>query len=436
MSLGPAKVSGRSLEGWLKLSYREYNSISHGIAYMGESTEAGADSAEEGGVDAKLMWESFDATVYESTAQGLVHHSFKSVNSNASGGGVRLSSDSALRLPYVSARTLMACGVALDLDYTANTGKVARVVKQMRAVARNTPLGSLAPEDERAVINRVLGNLGASQFETGTDHVDLRMRQILLPRGGGDYVSFTPVSASGLSSLLFDIDAGLVTMHNQRAAEEAKQSSRDREKDRERPRLRRIRRAQLGIGGSNPQNVGALVRTMQRPLFVPGPSGAHSLRAAFAIYYRGIELPFARDLVDQYNTQRASLHDGSQRGTRAEAREAEEMWIRRVAAYYHAVGTEALEVLLAFESALPKEHLLAGTLQGAHELVSRAVSPSIRGLIDPRLRGEVWYSHAARDVIERLTQERRTVEGESVAILVLDGAARVKLATLLEGALR
>lgn len=60
-----------------------------------------------------------------------------------------------------------------------------------------------------------------------------------------------------------------------------------------RMKMRKLRQAQFGIGGSNPQNVGGLVRVMQRPLFVDAPRSADDLRTAFSLYYKGISLDFS-----------------------------------------------------------------------------------------------------------------------------------------------
>lgn len=62
-------------------------------------------------------WKAYPPETYRNTIAELVHFSSKTVNSNAALAGVRLASDDALDAPYVSARTLMARGVSLSLDY-------------------------------------------------------------------------------------------------------------------------------------------------------------------------------------------------------------------------------------------------------------------------------------------------------------------------------
>ena len=51
-----------------------------------------------------------------------VHFSNKVTNSNIPGGGVRLGAEDALELPFISARTLLAAGYPLDVEYTVNNG--------------------------------------------------------------------------------------------------------------------------------------------------------------------------------------------------------------------------------------------------------------------------------------------------------------------------
>ena len=63
------------------------------------------------------LWKAYPPETYRNTIAELVHFSSKTVNSNAALAGVRLASDDALDAPYVSARTLMARGVSLSLDY-------------------------------------------------------------------------------------------------------------------------------------------------------------------------------------------------------------------------------------------------------------------------------------------------------------------------------
>ena len=79
------------------------------------------------------LWKAYPPETYCNTIAELVHFSSKTVNSNAALAGVRLASDDALDAPYVSARTLMARGVSLSLDYGKGGAAVAGICKQVNA---------------------------------------------------------------------------------------------------------------------------------------------------------------------------------------------------------------------------------------------------------------------------------------------------------------
>ncbi len=50
----------------------------------------------------------------------------------------------------------------------------------------------------------------------------------------------------------------------------------------------------FGIGGANPQNVGSLVRSMQRPITVDAPQASEKVRQALAIFYNGFTIRLSR----------------------------------------------------------------------------------------------------------------------------------------------
>lgn len=387
------------------------------------------DETDEKGKKKEKTWESFPESVYAENARRLVHHSWKVSNSNATAGGVRLSKFSALSLPYVSARTLVAVDVSLVLDYMANAGKTAKVIKQMRSVERADEFSKKAPASEVAAVRRVLDLIG-SGFEEGADFVDARLRQLLLPKAGS-YVSVSPITSSGLCSLFFDSDAGLLARHEEELARQRKAALGDVTS----LSRRRLNRIQLGIGGSNPQNVGSLVRTMQRPLFVPGPQTKQSARSAFAIYYKGIELRAPVDLLLQYESMRKPIIEGSDGGTDLQSRLNEEAWTREIASRMASQGAAAFETLRSFVELLPREELREGPdFPEGIELVSRSVSAPIRGLIDSRLREKDWSRSIAIAVMKCLMAAKRNVQGEDVALLAIDGPTRAKLTGLLEEA--
>ncbi|WP_300832084.1 hypothetical protein, partial [uncultured Bilophila sp.] len=244
-------------------------------------------------------WKAYPPETYRDTIAELVHFSSKTVNSNAALVGVRLASDDALDAPYVSARTLMARNISLSLDYGKGGAAMAGICKQVNAVVRNTPFAKDASPEERAAIEKAMTDACSSSFSVGLGYVDHRLRQILIPKEGseGGYVSMTPITAGGVCELLFEKNNGLVSSHNA-ACEEARKHAGKPEGDENggsAPHMEicKLRQAQFGIGGSNPQNVGGLVRAMQRPLFVDAPRSTDDLRTAFSFYYKGISLDFS-----------------------------------------------------------------------------------------------------------------------------------------------
>ena len=129
-------------------------------------------------------WKAYPPETYRNTIAELVHFSSKTVNSNAALAGVRLASDDALDAPYVSARTLMARGVSLSLDYGKGGAAVAGICKQVNAVVRGNPFAEAASPEERRAIEDAMTGACSSAFSVGVEHVDHRLRQILIPKEG------------------------------------------------------------------------------------------------------------------------------------------------------------------------------------------------------------------------------------------------------------
>jgi hypothetical protein len=360
----------------------------------------------------KAEWSPLSADQYRSTAATLVHFSTKTVNSNARAGGVRLTAAEKLNLPYVSARTALAAGRSLALDYTANSGKTATVVKQMRAVAKGEIDG--APTEEVSWIEELLEICAHTGASVGLEPVDPRLRQVLIPKtdAPGGYVSLTPLTAGGICEQLIG-RGGLVEAHE--TARKAETTN---------TRLS-LKRANLGIGGANPQNVGALVRSMQRPLLAPIPRARGGIRSAFSVYHRGIRLPQLRPFALSLRELREQNSDDGVALSNVRLREAQATILRALMQAVLAAGDAALQLLLDHADVLPQDHRLGDGL--GHELVSRNVRAEIRGLIDPRLREPGWAYELAQLVVHHLQLSTIRIQGEDIAVLVLDGTARAGL---------
>ena len=402
-------------------------------------------------------WKAYPPETYRDTIAELVHFSSKTVNSNAALVGVRLAADDVLDAPYVSARTLMARNVSLSLDYGKGGAAVAGICKQVNAVVRNNSFAEAASPEERAAIEHAMTEACSSAFSVGVGHVDHRLRQILIPKEGaeGGYVSMTPITAGGVCELLFEKDHGLVSCHNA-AYEKEKKSVGNPENKEEKPaappendegagngpsmKMRKLRQAQFGIGGSNPQNVGGLVRAMQRPLFVDAPRSADDLRTAFSLYYKGISLDFSspgllRQALFAYVDfrRRYGLDDGPAmpRRTSLKAREEEEVLLKDIADIALRRADEAREMLRDYADMLPQEQ---NPETGTEALVSPELKPvAMRGLLDPALRDGTWPRNMAWLVIDGMGRASRA---NGNRMLVLDVTATATVAGLLEKAFR
>ena len=390
-------------------------------------------------------WKAYPPETYRDTIAELIHFSSKTVNSNAALVGVRLASDDALDAPYVSARTLMARGVSLALDYSKNAN-VAGICKQVNAVVRNTPFAKDASPEERTAIEKAMTEACSLSFSVGVEYVDHRLRQILIPKegSGGGYVSMTPITAGGVCELLFEKDNGLVSSHNA-AWEEVRKRAGKPEGDENggsapRMKIRKLRQAQFGIGGSNPQNVGGLAQAMRRPLFVDAPRSADDLRTAFSFYYKGISLdfspsgPLGQALLAYVDFRRRyGLDDGPARPGRTtlKVRQEEEALLGNITATVLQRAEEAGELLRDYAAMLPQAR---NPETGDRALVSPKLRPlAMRALLDSSLREGTWPRDMAWLIIGGM---ERASYANGNRMLVLDMTATATVAGLLEEAFR
>lgn len=368
-------------------------------------------------------WKTLSEQAYRSAAEQLVHFSFKTVNSNARAGGIRLAPTAGLDLPYVAARTCLAAGATLALDYIKNSGSTATAIKQMR-----TPEG--ATVGELSLINELLGAARSSGLELGLEPIDARLRQVLIPHpdATGGYVSLTPVTAGGICERLFAAE-GMVTTHNAQyqAAVKAGPGKTDRVQ---------IRRAHLGIGGANPQNVGALVRSMQRPILAPSPRAQGDLRTAYRIFHGGIELPsLTRMVIELRQSRERNSIDTGVTSTMASRQREVELLLPICNAVMDA-GNAALDVLISHAAQLPREHPMSDDTPDVFELLSRKVPPDLRGLIDPRLRGHNWLDQIASRILGQIEAVTIKVGLEQIPAYALDASGRSTTKGLLMGIIK
>lgn len=343
---------------------------------------------------------------YQQALAESVHYSLKTVNSNIEKGGIRLAQSHALNLPYISARTLLADDFLVPTDYQANAGKTATLFKVVKAAQLDEELSEADEEFKQnvALLKPHLNKIFEQPFTAGLDIIDIRMRQLLIPKNN-EYLSISPLSAAGLNLLInTEVDA----LKEQRKAEGKN------------TKLKNIKTAVFGIGGSNPQNVGSLVRSMQRPLVLDSPTQDPETRLAFQYFYKGFDYQisnayinramyqelteYAKSLIKQ---QKLSLKVGfHEHGIHApfsnmQTRAAELTTIQKVVDDVLQQGQDILQILKSVANDLPSLKVLERKSRWSHPRVSLIA----QGLINPELQQfEDWQQFFADDLARRITK--------------------------------
>lgn len=343
---------------------------------------------------------------YQQALAESVHYSLKTVNSNIEKGGIRLAQSHALNLPYISARTLLADDFLVPTDYQANAGKTATLFKVVKAAQLDEELSEADEEFKQnvALLKPHLNKIFEQPFTAGLDIIDIRMRQLLIPKNN-EYLSISPLSAAGLNLLInTEVDA----LKEQRKAEGKN------------TKLKNIKTAVFGIGGSNPQNVGSLVRSMQRPLVLDSPTQDPETRLAFQYFYKGFDYQisnayinrtmyqelteYAKSLIEQ---QKLSLKVGfHEHGIHApfsnmQTRAAELTTIQKVVDDVLQQGQDILQILKSVANDLPSLKVLERKSRWSHPRVSLIA----QGLINPELQQfEDWQQFFADDLARRITK--------------------------------
>lgn len=346
--------------------------------------------------------------IYQQALAESVHFSLKTTNSNIEKGGIRLAQSQALDLPYISARTLLADDLLVPTDYQANAGKTATIFKAVKAAQLNEDLSEAEDEFKRnaAALKPHLKTAFSQPFSAGLDNIDIRMRQLLIPKDGG-YCSISPLSAAGVN-LLLNAEVDALKEQHKIAGKNSK--------------LKNIQTAVFGIGGSNPQNVGSLVRAMQRPIVLASPSLKPETRMAFQYFYKGfdyeisnayinhemyIELTdYASKLIEQQKLSKAlGFHDAGVYApfSTMEKRGEELSTIRKLLDDVLAQGQHILAILKTVEDQLPIHNALERKSFWSHPRVSTLA----QGLINPELQQfDDWKILFADDLAARIIKHR------------------------------
>lgn len=344
--------------------------------------------------------------VFQQALAESVHHSLKTINSNIEKGGIRVAQSQALDLPYISTRTLLSDNLLVPTDYQANAGKTATLFKVVKAAQLNEELSEMDDDFKQNVsaLKPHLNMVFEQTFSSGLEIVDIRMRQLLIPING-EYISISPLSAAGVN-LLLNIEVDVLKEQRKTEAKDSK--------------LKNIQTAVFGIGGSNPQNVGSLVRSMQRPIVLGSPTLEPKTRLAFQYFYKGFDYQisnayinqalyqelttYAKSLIEQ---QKLSLEVGfHDYGIQApfsnmKTRAAELSTIQTVVDDVLQQGQDILKILKSIQDELPSLKALERKSFWSHSRVPLIA----QGLINPELQQfEDWQQLFADDLAKKITQ--------------------------------
>ena len=350
----------------------------------------------------------------------------------------------------------MADDITIPTDYQANAGKTATIFKAIKSAMLDEDL-SEQDDDFKTVVNTIqpdIVSLFDTPYQAGLEHINIRMRQLLLPKGD-DYLSISPISSAGVNHWLNDEVDDI---------KEARKTDND---------LHSITTAVFGIGGANPQNVGSLVRAMQRPIYLTAPTANDTIRQAFSLYYKGLDyyipnkLPKDKlvqpallawaDLVNQgiaTTEQDLNNQDWKNKGieatsTNMDSREAEQQFLTHILRIVLAQGREAKNSLEQVADRLPNITKISDETydENPREMVSKervALTPlqhpsvdlAIQGLIDPKLRDEGWMTAFAEDLAKNIVRQSYEVEGQSNPVtFVLEDSTIPFLARRIRGLL-
>lgn len=219
------------------------------------------------------LWKALTADVVRARLATSVHFSSKPVNTNAHASGVRLGSEEAIGLPLIGLVSTATNRRVVDYQDGAVAGAL---LSQCASVVEGTVADNYKDVPaEQLVLVRDQATILDQRAELGTHTIDPRLRQVLFPMGAqSGYVSLTPLHSSVFSAHL----RARLQAEIQRRADAGDP-------------MRRTS-TQILVGGSKAQNVGriALVGSMQRALVFGAPQERPELRAAYALFHKGVRI--------------------------------------------------------------------------------------------------------------------------------------------------
>ena len=346
----------------------------------------------------KKKWASLTKADCVRSINTACHLSSKSVNSNASAVGVRLATKDRLVLPFVAVSTLDPAKIPVDYVTGATD---AAPLKQITSVLDGScgVFFTDIDSDQMSMIEE-LRPLMLSGASVGTHFIDPRLRQVIWPTEDQDspWVALTPLQSSGLSDVLrnrlnLEADKHLNTVTGKSTIFRAN--------------------AIFGIGGSNPQNVGRHVRSMQRPLVFNGPTENKDIRLAYALHYKGhlrglaFSAPKRETLAFALwrHTQRES--NGQKMPSNASIRQEEFDHIKSICQ-------------ASLGAAMAARHVLEQNQDHLDGLTAPTLDPFLRALIDPELRNRNFNKIFALKLINSIERFKYKI-GDNEYVISGDG---------------
>lgn len=327
-------------------------------------------------------WKSLSLEAYRTQCGQLATHSFKGVNTNADGGGVRVIPSLDVDMPYASVRFGRE---SVPLDYTKGaTTSVA--TEQIDAVRLNDfhRFSGVPVEECAELLEQVLPLLENHQVIAGGS-ISPRLRQILVDDGQGGDVCLTPLPSGGLSDRLSRLFDG--TLKNLAADHDNGSSCRTF-----------FDEVIVKIGGDKTQNAGRvhLIGAMQRGYRFGVPAEADpDLRQAFALYHRGVSLRPPRDLLENYGR--------FLRGLQAQDKK-QGLSLQRTDSRLDRESDHMAGIVRVILNRGNEAHAQIAPYVGT--VLESFASPDLplvqQGLLDPAQRDEDWKTAIAKDLAHQI----------------------------------
>ncbi|MCL1478121.1 MULTISPECIES: hypothetical protein [unclassified Marinobacter] len=336
------------------------------------------------------------------------HYSFKVVNSKAKEGGARLGKAHALKLPHLSGRTLLAdrlstgSGEGIELDYIKqDTTKPVGVLRYWLGDTAGVKSAVELPVRERQQVVDLYQAMSRGELPDAQvpNPLPIRVKQLLLPRENGEFVSVTPLPSlqvasdishycRELSNTKFDIRKQL--KDTKRTNEEKSELLQKLE---DLPRFGMVKK--LPVGGAKPNNVGSKAFVLTRPVVFDNlPQSSKEQRAAFGIAYNGVRFYIPKVLVQHYEAFLEKTRGTGERTSIWGAKnvEAEIPYLKVIAGSWINQAGRARKLIEQHASELPTPLPFTDKTDGSR----------FEAWLNPALRSPNWLKKEARTLAKAL----------------------------------